>query len=283
MIPLPPDGYCPRCRENVTPVRDTMTSAVVCPWCDGAVEDAFDRERRYCPTCDEMVVPANDGRCWRCAARLHRGSPWDRCECGCGQPIRRFDEHGRQIRWVRGHAPRSLEVDGQVAVEPFAAYLEARVRDLDRLAAVAREHGIARRDVVAVLRRDQPTVSRALVRRALWSFGQNGKGRPRRPDAASFFDLYPDDRRARTCPGCGKGKAPHAALCKACRRKAGYPRRKPRHSVGPEVLAAAARDRAADGTPWRVLAERYIARTPYTNVGSLAGVLRTTLRDRAAP
>jgi hypothetical protein len=283
VIPLPPDGYCPRCRENVTPVRDTMTSKLVCPWCDGPVADAFDHERRWCPTCDEMVVPANDGGCWRCGSRPHRGPPWDRCGCGCGQLIRRFDEHGRRVRWVRGHAPRSLERPGEVDAEPFARYLEARLRDLDRLGAVAREHGIARHVVVAVLRRDAQTVPREVVRRALRSYGQNGRGMLARPDAASFFDLYPGDRRARTCPGCGKGKAPHAALCKACRRKAGYPRRKPRHSVGPEVLAAAARDRAADGTPWRVLAERYIARTPYTNVGSLAGVLRTTHRDRVQP
>jgi hypothetical protein len=279
-----PDGYCTRCRENVTPVRDLQTSALVCPWCDTPTEDLFGHEKQHCPRCDLMVDRANDGSCWRCGTRTRRGSPYDPCECGCGELIHRFDEHGRRVRYVRGHAPRSLEQGGTaLAVEPFAAYLERRLAELDVIAALAREHGIARADVVAVLRRDEPTVSRTMVRHALWVFGQNGKGMPRRPDALGLFDLYPDDQRARTCPGCGKGKAPHALLCKTCRRKQGRSNGHAPIKIGEPVLADAYRAYTDENLSYLSVAERIIDRVPHTSVEGLAMSLSRAFKRKGWP
>ena len=281
-----PDGYCSRCHENVTPVRDLQTSALVCPWCDTPTEDLFAHEKGHCPRCDLMVDRANDGSCWRCGTQTQRGSPWDPCGCGCGAMIHRFDEHGRRVRYVRGHAPRSLEQPGTLPVEPFAEYLERRLAQLDVVAALAREHGIARADVVAILRRDEPTVPRTMVRHALWVYGQNGKGMPRKPDAAGLFDLYPTDQRSRTCPGCGKGKAPHAALCKNCRRgqgrngngNNGQPTR-----IGEQVLADAYRAYSEESLSLLSVAERFIDRVPHTSVEALAMSLSRRFKQKGWP
>ncbi len=212
---IEPDGFCGRCHEVVTPISGA------CPWCESPVAGAEGRERRHCATCARMVHPRDDGTCWRCGSATAAGAPYAPCACGCGTERPQFDPQGRPAKYVRGHAPRSLERQtGVVEVEPFAAYLEERLRNLDVLQALAREHGISRDDVVAVLERREPTVKRALVQRALWIFARAGKGMPNRPDARSLFDLYPDDVRSKVCPGCGEGKARHADLCKACSRKA---------------------------------------------------------------
>jgi hypothetical protein len=282
---LHPDAYCPRCHENVTPVRDLATGAIVCPWCDGQTEDLFAHEKRWCKACDLMVDPANDGTCWRCGTKTQRGTPWDACACGCGTQIHRFDEHGRRIRYVQGHAPRALERDSLVPTEPFASYLEERLRSLDLVAAVAREHGISRELVVAVLRRDEPTVPRSKVRHALWVYGQNGRGMPRKPDSRSFFDLYPDDKRARTCPGCGRGKAPHAELCKQCRKKRGRGNNGGRAQIriGERVLADAYRAYREENLPYLAVAQRFIDRVPHTSVEGLAATFAKAFKQKGWP
>jgi predicted amidophosphoribosyltransferase len=278
-VELEPEGWCKRCHEIVTPVEGC------CPWCDMPVGAIRALDKGYCPVCDTRVVRTNAGTCWRCGTAVQRGSPWIPCACNCGRLIQQFDRHGRRVRYVHGHAPRSLETKTkEVDVEPFARYLEERLANLDPIAALAREHGIARRDVVMVLRRDQPTVSRDLVQRAVWIFGQNGKGMPRRPDATSFFDLYPEDERAKICPGCGKGKSPHAKLCKLCRRKRTSPR--PPTAVihiSEEVLTEAYAAYRNEGLTLLALAEQLLDRVPHRSAGSLAGALSAGFRQRGWP
>ena len=187
------------------------------------------------------------------------------------------------MRYVLGHASRQLERGGDVATEPFARYLEQAIANLDLLAAVAREHGMRRRDVVAILKRDELTVGRELVRRALWCYGQNGHAVPRRPDATSFFDLYPDDKRARTCPGCGGGKAPHAELCRACRRKAGSSQRRGPRRIREPLIEFAYRLYVDEQLTVEQCAERIIDRTPHGSVPSLAHALGNAWRERGWP
>lgn len=282
-VALEDDAFCERCHEVVTPIEG------LCPWCDTQVVVAFDRERRYCERENRMVFPANDGSCWRCGGKTTRGVPYEPCECGCGTMIHRFDRHGRPVKYVRGHAPRSLEKpSGKVPVEPFARYLEQRLREMDLLQALAREHGIGRNDIVNVLARRDAEVDRDIVRRAVWVAGRGGtgKGLPMRPGAPGFFDLYPDDKRSRTCPGCGKGKAPHAKLCKQCRKAADR-----REGVRPptavtrlseEVIAEAYRV-YDDGATLMEAAEAVRERTPHTNVGSTAQALSRQWKRRGWP
>ncbi len=279
-----PDGYCSRCHENVTPVRDLASAAMVCPWCDTPTEDLFAHEKGYCPTCDLMVDRANNGTCWRCGTKPQRGIPYDPCECGCGTQIHRFDEHGRRIRYVRGHAPRSNEQPvGTLPTEPFAQYLERRLAELDVVAALAREHGIGRADVVAVLRRDHDTVPHRLVRHALWVYGTNGRGMPRKPDALGVYDLYPNEQRARTCPGCGQGKAPHALLCKACRLKQRGTSRGMPTRIGEQVLADAYRAYRAENLSYVALAERFMERVPHRSVQSLGSAFSRAFKQKGWP
>lgn len=213
-VELEDDGFCASCHEVVTPI------AGKCPWCDSdVVGDA--PPKRYCATCDGMRV-AHDGACWRCGDTL-TDAPWEPCACGCGQMKRQFDPKGRRVRYVRGHAPRE-PAKGELPIEPFARHLEDAIASLDVIGAVARMHGLKRDDVLAILERHTDSVPREWVIRGLWinmRSGSAGPGAPMRPGAPRLHDLYPDDLRRKTCPGCGGGKARHADLCKSCRRKEG--------------------------------------------------------------
>lgn len=277
---LEADAFCERCHVIVTPISG------VCPWCETKVVDGFDRERRYCERENRMVFPANDGSCWRCGGTTKRGAPHGPCACGCGETIRLFDRHGRAVRFVHGHAPRSLENAGDVDLEPFAVYLEQRLERMDLLQALAREHGISRDTVVNVLARRDTKICREVVRRALWVSGRGGtgKGLPMRPDAVGFFDLYPDDRRSRTCPDCGHGKAPHAELCKRCRvtanRRDG--RRPPRSTtrLSDEIITEAYALYSENGMSLLEAAESVFERTPHKNVGSTANALSRSWKQR---
>lgn len=232
-----------------------------------------------------MVFAANDDTCWRCGNATTRDVPREMCACDCGTEIKRFDPWGRRIQYVRGHAPRSLERDREIAAEPFVAYLEDRLRNLDVIGALAREQGIARDALVALLARRDDTVSRGTVRRSLWVAARNGqgKGMPPRPDATGFFDLYPHDGRSKVCPGCGGGKAPHAAMCKQCRKSADK-----RDGVSPpraelrlrEDLIAEAYERYTAGATVLTAAESIFERTPHRNVASTAQGLSKAWRDR---
>lgn len=281
---LEDEAFCERCHELVTPIDG------VCPWCEDNVVDAFRRERRWCEREDRMVFPANDGSCWRCGGRTLRGVPYAPCACGCDETIRRFDRHGRPVQYVRGHAPRSLEKpSGAVPIEPFATYLEDRLQKMDLLQALAREHGISRDDVVSILARRDDIVDRDIVRRAMWVAGRGGtgKGLPMRPGAPGFFDLYPADKRSRTCPGCGHGKAPHAEMCKPCRTKAN--RRdgtRPPTAItrlSDEVIAEAYALYSENGMSLMEAAESVFERTPHRNVGSTAQALSRMWKQRGWP
>lgn len=270
-VALEVDAFCPRCHEIVTPI------AGECPWCDGPVKDKAGRDKGFCTACNTMMSRNGHGECWRCGTRIQSGIPIVACACDCGEMISQFDGHGRRKRYVHGHAPRSLERRRDVATEPFARYLERRLHELDPISALAREHGIARADVVAVLRRDEPVIEREVVRRALWVFGTNGTGMPRRPDSTSFFELYPGDGRSRICPHCKQGKAPHAEMCKKCRRlhDPTYMRGGPpsQSRLTPEVIDRA---RTLIGTGKSVAATAQIIfdDTAYASVDSLQNALR---------
>jgi hypothetical protein len=281
-VVLEPDAFCERCHELVTPIGGC------CPWCDSQVVDGFDRVKGYCPDCDKMLYPANDGSCWICGTMMEKGAPFEPCACGCGQMKRRFDPQGRPCQYVRGHAPRSLEKPGgMVDVEPLAEFLAQRLRTMDLIQALAREVGLSRDHVAAVLERRDPQVPREWARRATWASARAGlgKGAKARPGAVSFFDLYPADRRSRICPGCGEGKAPAAALCKACRRKQGGPgaappRVKPR--ISDETLAAAYVVYEG-GTALLGVAEQFIERVPHRSVASLAQMLSKGFKQKGWP
>jgi hypothetical protein len=275
-VELEADAFCQRCHEIVTPIKG------VCPWCEDPIQkDATGFDRAYCAACKMMSVRTGHGECWRCGAALQRGVPRMPCLCGCGEMISAFDKFGRRLRYVRGHAPRSLETRRDVATEPFAQYLEMRLRTLDPIASLAREHSMSRSDVVAILRRDEATVERELVRRALWCFGTNGRGQQRRPGATSFFELYPDDKRARVCPHCGKSKAPHAEMCKACRKQRDptYARGGPRsQSKVSDAVLERAKQLLRNGQTMIGVARILLDDTPHKSAESLAQSIRKQLR-----
>ena len=273
---LEADAYCGRCHDTVTPIEGA------CPWCASTLAGA--RARRWCSREDRLVFPSNDGTCWRCGTET-AAIPWADCACGCGRSIPRFDPQGRAHEYVLGHAPRSIERHGEVPVEPFARHLEAELKSMDLLGALARAHGIGRDDVVRVLKRRVDTVPLALVRRAVWTAGRGGtgKGLPTRPDAVSFADLYPDHVRSKVCPECGEGKAPHAKLCKRCRTKQNR-----RDGVTPPRVATQLRgellqeayERYCAGATVMDTAESIFDRTPHRNVGSTAQALSREWRRR---
>jgi hypothetical protein len=281
-IELEADAYCERCHEIVTPIDGE------CPWCDGTVTAATGRQKRYCGQCDKLVTPANNGRCWRCGSTTDASVPWSQCACGCGTMKRSFDPQGRKVRYILGHAPRSLEKPtGTVPVEPFARYLEQQLKDLDVIGAIARIHGLSRDEIVAVLQRRDEHVDRDKVRRAVWAAGRGGtgKGLPMRPGAPGFFDLYPDDKRSRTCPGCGHGKAPHAELCRTCRRTKGRPVGNRRvASVSDDILTRAYQAYQADERlSLAATAARFLEHVPHSSAESLAAALSKGWRDRDWP
>ncbi len=280
-VELESDGYCGRCHEVVTPI------AGACPWCDTPVEDATGHDKRYCSPCDRLVTPANDGTCWRCGTMTKVAIPWDACECGCETMHPRFDQHGRRVKYVRGHAPRTLERSGTVAAEPFVRYLQDQLENLDVLSAIARMHAISREELVAVLSRTDELVDREFVRRALWtaSRGGLGKGLKPHPDRPVFRDLYPDDVRSLVCPSCNGRKARHAEMCKKCRRR--VPNSKPssraKHSLRDDLLTAMYRAYIDENLTQRDVAERFLDRTTYKNTDSLIFTFRNACVAKGWP
>ena len=136
---------------------------------------------------------------------------------------------------------------------------------------------------MAVLNRSDPTLDRNLVRNALWRRGKASLGTQKgwRPDVPRLYDLYPDDARSKVCPGCGKGKAPHAEMCKQCRTRQGLPpgtTRPGRRKMTPEVLAEACELRLVDPSPTRI-ARKLISKTQYTSVASMAAALGIHFRS----
>ena len=282
------DRFCASCRDMVTVGAD-----LICPWCETPTSEGPVKPKAWCPRCDRMVYPTtpNDpggggsGGCWRCGTQT-KPMPYDPCACGCDQRRPRFDPYGRRARYVRGHAPRSLEDTGDVDVEPFAVWLERELRTLDPIEALARRTGLSREDVLATLARRDERIAREKVRRSLWitARGGTGKGLPPRIGAPGFFDLYPNERRSRTCPGCGAGKAPHAELCKQCRRRRNHaegvkpPRTAPRLTAA--ILLEAKNLYDHEQLAFLAIAEQLLDRTPYTSAAALAHALGRQFRQR---
>lgn len=275
-IDLEDDAYCERCHDTVTPIEG------VCPWCESDLREA--RARSWCPREDRLVFPAHDGTCWRCGAET-QAIPWVDCACGCGTTIPSFDPQGRKHEFALGHAPKTEGRHHTVPVEPFARYLEAELESMDLIGALARAHGIGRDDVVRVLKRQVETLPTKMVRRAVWTAGRGGtgKGLPMRPGATSFADLYPDFVRSKVC-GCGNGKAPHAEMCKACRRKVDKAegRSTPRAGarVREELIEESYRTYMDDGVSVEAAAESIIERTTAKSAASLAYTLRREWKRR---
>lgn len=274
-IDLEEDAYCGRCHDTVTPIEGT------CPWCEASLSEA--RARRWCPREDRLIFPANDGTCWRCGTETE-AIPWIECACGCGTRIPSFDPQGRKHEFALGHAPRSMGRVQEVPVEPFARHLEAELESMDLLMALARAHGIARDEVVRVLKRQIDVVPTGTVRRAMWTAarGGTGKGLPMRPGSTSFADLYPEFVASKVCI-CGKRKASHAEMCKACRvrldREEG---RKPPTAgarLRDEVIEEAYRVYAAGATAEEA-AEAVIARTTSRSARGLSFSLRREWKKR---
>lgn len=273
------ERFCPRCHDTVTVADDLR-----CPWCEAETEKPPRiAAKRWCPSCDRMVWPTNAGTCWRCEVPVEP-VPWDQCGCGCGTLVHRFDVHGRRVRWVVGHAPRSRERDSQTPLAPFAQWLRAELRDLDPIEALARRTGLSRSDVLYVLNERGETFSRERIRRALWIASRQGGGGGSQPDARvpGFFDLYPAlDRRV--CPGCGGPKARHAEICKGCRIARDRVARRPRRGQPvrlSEGLVAEAYELYV-GPPERgymEVAEMIFDRSTAVSVMSLSNTLRYTFR-----
>ncbi len=268
--------HCPSCHEIVTVGADGL-----CPWCETPGEDPAGMERRYCPKCDKMMMPAGNGSCWRCGSETKGSCPWDECPCGCGAQFARFDATGRRRQWVRGHAPRA-EAPGDLDAGPFSEFVEAVLRSLDPIEAVASRLSLPRETVLDLLERRVKRIPRETVIRALFVNGRQGqgKGMPRRPGTPKLHDLYPEDARARRCPGCGQGKARQASLCKQCSRKA---RRRPA-ARGParmgEPVLQDARKMRRQGMAVAEISRRLLARTGYSSAASFAHALRTEFRRR---
>jgi hypothetical protein len=211
--------------------------------------------------------------------------PGAECECGCEATIHRFDRYGRRTRWVLGHAPRGREGLGKpVPLEPFACYLEEQLHEIDPVEALALLHGVKREDLMAVLNRRGEEVPRKLVQRALWTrgVGSTGAQRGRRPGIPTFYELYPGDARSKICPGCGGGKAPHAQMCKLCRRSADPSYMKPpthRRRVSDELLAEA-REIHERTNNYHAAARAIFSRTAYKSIASCAQALRGYLHPR---
>lgn len=272
-VELETDAYCASCRDIVTPINGQ------CPWCDRQTTD--DKPKRlFCATCDAAMFPALDGDCWRCGGRL-KSMPWISCGCGCGEEIVRFDTMGREIGFVRGHAPRTLERTKPLDAEPFAAWLEAELRNLDPIQALARRTGLHRQELLDILSRRIKQLPSGRISSSLWRASREGqgKGMPPRPHTIKLGDLYPDAVRSKKCPRCGGGKAPHAEMCKQCRRRAGYPRGERPTSVTPDLVEEARRLRL-NGVPMKTIAEQLQPRTRCTNAMSVAHELRRQFQAR---
>lgn len=275
-VSIEPDAYCAHCHESVTPIDG------VCPWCERPTAEAGPA-LMYCRREDAPRRAAIDGGCWRCGGEL-TPIPHHACACGCGGSVRRWDPHGREVTWIRGHAPRTQEQRWVVEAAPLRGWLEDQVRDVDPLEAVARRTGIARDRLVAILRGDVDLVQVSEARNALWTAARAGQGRglPPRPGSTTLDVLYPDHARSKVCPDCGGGKAPHAQRCKACARKAGSYRLKAHResSITEEHVQEALRLRELRGLSFPQCAKLIQPRTRCTNHESIANELRVRFAER---
>lgn len=282
-IDLEADAYCSRCKDTVTPIDG------VCPWCE--TEVATTRARMWCEREDRLVFPADDGSCWRCGDQLQK-IPWGQCACGCRREIPLFDPQGRPRIYVRGHAP-STDPGGKVDAAPFAEYLRKQMQELDLIGALARAHGISRDVVASLLAGRSDTIDRAVARRALWTAARTGtgKGLPPRPGAPQFADIYPEEVRAKVCPDCGGGKAPHAQKCRDCFRRDDRERRRVERERGitreptrptqiREELLVEAYEAHQGGATILDAARSIFDRLPSTNVEGCAQQLAKEWRKR---
>jgi hypothetical protein len=275
-VELEPDGFCSSCRDIVTPINGR------CPWCERPTTADLPN-RMFCPREDGMRFPALDGKCWRCGGKLQRQIPFTQCACGCDTSIPRFSlTSGKEVKWVRGHAPRSMEKNPLVPLEPLARWLEGELRALDPIQSLARRTGISRENLLDFLNRRVETVPIQEVRRAVFKAAHEGqgKGMPPRPGSVMTRDLYPDYVRSLTCSGCGGRKSAHAALCKKC-----YVHRGPKQlfrdkSLTPDLLEQAREIREREGIAFIAIAARIQPRTRCTNVESVKGMLLQEFKAR---
>lgn len=279
MVDLESEAFCDRCHENVTPLEGR------CPWCDSKVCERH--TRRWCERENRLMYPSMNSTCWRCGDSL-RSIPWVECACGCGRRIPGFDPQGRPSKWARGH---NAKVDGAVLVpaEPLARHLESELAKIDVIGALAREHGLKRDEVVAILKRSQDELPISHVRRVLWTGTRagGGKGAPPRVDRPQLRELYPEFVRSKECPRCGKGKAPHAELCKACRKKQdrvdGWSPPKAKVKIREELILSAHRRYWEDGATMILAAEEIFGETGHRTVDSTMNALRKEWDKRELP
>lgn len=278
--PLEPDGYCSSCREIVSPIDGC------CPWCERTTSTNVPR-RMYCKREDAMRFPANDGNCWRCGSELARHAPTVKCGCGCGATFPRFDQYGRRVTFLRGHAPRSLEQKATVPIGPFREWLLQQLRDLDPVLALAHRTGVSRENVLDVLNDRVERIDKEHVRRALRNAAMEGQGTGLgwRPGSVRFRELYPGYVRSKKCPDCGGAKAPHAERCRNCAKAAGtFVQKTPvQSSVTPDLVEEAKRLRDERGLSFLALAYAIKPRTRCTNVDSIVQQLQREFRKRGWP
>jgi len=267
------EAYCNRCHDTVTAIDG------ICPWCETAVA-AEKPTRMYCPREDAMSYPNLEGDCWRCGGELRADVPWIPCACGCGTMIHRFDRWGRSITYSKGHQPKNTRDSKSVDAAPFAAWLRDELHNLDPIEALARRTRVPRNELVNLLEGRTTEVELGRVRTALWTSARcgQGKGLPARPGAVTFADLYPDHCRSRTCQKCGGGKAPHAEMCKACRRK--MPVVRTHKSSVTEPLLQEAKRIVDDGGHVIDAARAIQSRTRCTNPESVALELYKRFHER---
>jgi predicted amidophosphoribosyltransferase len=274
------EAFCGVCHEVVTVSADG-----ICPWCEHLADDERPPDRKFCPGCDRMVWPTTDGHCWRCRSVVGQ-MPWSPCKCGCGELVHRFDRWGRRIQWVRGHAPRTRERSAPIEAAPFAAWLAEEVKRVDPIAALVTRTNLTREEIIDLIEGRTTEFDRERIRRALWLMSRAGGGTGAQPDRniPQFFDLYPEAERAKVCPGCGKGKAPHAVLCKRCRTKADRENGKRLGSavtrLGDALIVEAYETYASTGHSIKSLAVTFFDRAPHTSVESLAQVLSREFKRR---
>lgn len=250
----------------------------------------------FCVECDEKVSVMADGSCAWCGTLTAGGDgPWGSCGCGCGATIALFDRNDRPVRYRRGHAPKSLEKPKpDVPIGPFHDFIQRVVEELGSKSAAATELGINRCYLNSILSgvsnrgTAKRVVKRKTVQSALRAYGSQGKGKPWKPGAPRFADLYGQF----ICPQCDGEKSRAAILCKACRTNAGrrgrrthtrqvqaVPMRKGVKMTS-RTLSEARRLHLEEGCSLRECARRLIHRTGYMNEKTMCMALSRQFKKR---